>query len=594
MSLAFDFTVTIDGVDVSEFVFATGTIDYGRQGRGTAFSAPRAVFEMFLPEANPNPAPSAAYPALAKRQSVVIHVTWDGVTQWRRFTGRIQALDYSRTFVTVTATGNTVDYGRYFAGATNSFVGRAVESDSDRVAWLADGAPHALTIEGAPGRRLRQIERNSNSQELLDALVRIAADADGLLLEDRLGVPRYRTRNFTFPVRYTIPHAVVDSSDLELSTDAGDEITTVRVYYGEPSKQTGLRTFVTDVNTALNAAIGYDVREELDTDLRTIDGATGRAAQYLLQNNGGYYIPDLPLLMSACTGSEADDILDLQEGWPVTVEGLPEGWPVESLDCDVIGFTEIMHQTDYRIILHLEPSFELNDEDDSDPIYPDGSLTGYDSTGTETISGKEYRWCRWDASGFVRNHYTESAMYVELVAIARGGDGGSSSGAYGRGGDAGDGGFLDDHIDLNPGTWPVVVGDDSNDGDTVFYGVRLYRGGDGGSVGSPDGKDGGCGGGALGDRVGGAPAGDAGSGVLGQGYDGIGYAGGGVGGPATQPSPGVNSFNPGPDFDVVIGGETVTFGLDCGHGGDGDEAGGIISPAVPGSAGRLYLRYRIG
>ena len=592
MSLFFDFTVTINGVDVSEFVFATGTIDYGRQGRGTSFSAPRAVFEMYLPESNPNPAPSAAYPSLAKRQSVVIHVTWDGLTQHRRFTGRIQALDYSRTFVTVTATGNTVDYGRYFAGATNSFAGRAVESDSDRVEWLAEDAPHALTIEGSPGRRLRQIERNSNAQELLDGLVRIAANADGLLLEDRLGVPRYRTRNFTFPARYTIPHAIVDSSDLELSTDAGDEITTAVVYYGEPSKQTGLRTSVTDVNTGLNAAIGYDVRDELDTDLRTIDGATGRAAQYLLQNNGGYYIPDLPLLMSAASTGQADDILDLQEGWPVTVESLPEGWPVESLDCDVIGFTEIMHQTDYRIVLHLEPSYELNEEDDSDPIYPDGSLTGYDSTGTETISGKEFRWCRWDESGFVTNLYTESAMYLELVAIARGGDGGTSSGLYGRGGSGGDGGFLDDHIDLNPGTWPILVGDDTNDGDTVFYGTRLYRGGDGGSAASPDGKDGGCGGGGLGRRDPGPPYGDPGTGVLGQGYDGLGDASGGVGGPAT--SPGVYTFASGPDLNVEIGGETVTFGGECGGGGRGDQAGGILWPADPGQPGRLYLRYRIG
>ena len=592
MSLFFDFTVTIDGVDVSEFVFATGTIDYGRQGRGTSFSAPRAVFEMYLPEANPNPAPSADYPVLAKWQSVTIHVTWDGETQWRRFTGRIQALDYSRTFVTVTATGNTVDYAKYFAGGTSSFAGRAVESDSERVEWLAFGAPHELTIEGAPGRRLRQIERNSNSQELLDGLVRIAADADGLLLEDRLGVPRYRTRNFTFPARYTVPHAIVDSSDIELSTDAGDAVTTVHVYYGEPAKETGLRTSVSDVNSALAAVIGYGVQEELDTDLRTIDGATGMAAQYLLQHDGGNYIPDLPLLMSAASGGEADDILDLQEGWPITVESLPEGWPVESLDCDVIGFTEIMHQTDYRIILHLEPSYELNEEDDSDPIYPDGSLTGYDSTGTETIDGKELRWCRWDESGFVTNLYTESAMYLELVAIAKGGDGGQSGNAFGRGGFGGDGGFLDDHIDLNPGTWPVQVGDDSNDGDTVFYGVRLYRGGDGGSVlTGADGQDGGCGGGALGWRTGALPEGDAGTGVLGQGYDGAGNSGGGVGGPATGSG---GATAPGPDLDVEIGGETVTFGLDCGGGGNGDEAAGIISPAMPGTAGRLYLRYRIG
>ena len=591
MSLVFDWTVTIDGIDVSAFVLAAGTIDYGRQGKGNAFSAPRAMFDMLLPEANPNPAPGT-FPTLEKWQSVVIHVTWDGTTQWRRFTGRIQALDFGRFQVMVTATGNTVDYAKFPAGETHPFAPRSVEADIDRVEWLAQDAPWPLTVEGAPGRRIRQIERNSPSQPLLDALVRIAEDCNGLLLEDRLGVPHFRSRNFTFPARYTLPHAVVDTSSLALSTDAGDVVTTVRVYYGEPSTETGLQDFRSNTNSALNVTLGYDVQEELYTDLRTPEGADGRAEQYLLERGDVFYVPDVPLLMSACSGAEADDILDLQEGWPVTIETLPEGWPVSSIDCDVVGFTEVMHQTDYRIILHLEPSIELNDEDDSDPIYPDDSLTGYDATGTEEIDDKTYRWCRWDESGAVTNVFTESAMFVLLCAIAQGGNGGVGGGLFGQGGYGGAGGFINEHIDLNPGTWPVVVGDDAaNDGDTVFYGTRLYRGGDGGSTGDGSGHDGGSGGGAHHDRSGGGPSGPAGEGVLGQGYDGY-EAGGGAAGPATA------NINPGPGAVVDIGGSSQTFGVggvgtpdDRGSGGQGSS---IVQSQVDGSRGVVYLRYRIG
>lgn len=594
MSLKVDFTVTIDGVDVSEFVFAAGTIDYGRQGKDTAFSTPRAVFEMYLPEANPNPAPSGAYPALEKWQSVVIHVTRDGLTQVRRFTGRIQALDYSRFFVTVTASGNTVDYAKHYYGGTSPFAPRSVEADIDRAEWLATTAPHPLTIEGAAGRRIRQIERNTPPSPILDQLVRIADDCDGLLLEDRLGVPHFRSRNFTFPARYTIPHAIVDSSDIELSTDAGDAVTAVQAYYGEPTAATGLRNSQTAANSDLIDDLGYQVNVELETDLRTPEGALGRAEQYLLRHDGGFYLPDVTLLMAAASTGEFDDIMELQEGWPVKIETFPDGWPIEELDCDVIGFTEIMHQTDYRIILHVEPSIELNEEDDSDPIYPDGIITGYDATGTETIDSKDYRWCRWDASGFVTNSYTEAAVFIRLCAIAQGGHGGHYvGGLFNSAGHGGAGGFINEMIDLNPGTWPVLVGDDAvNDGDTVFYGTRLYRGGDGGDQGThDDGYDGGSGGGAIHDRTSGVVAAAPGEGVVGQGYDGD-AAGGGAGGPASLAAPGAG-------VTVEIGGGSQVFGtggydhapVGPGAGGNG---GWLAGAAGPGNDGVLYLRYRIG
>ena len=590
--MRYDFTVTIDGVDVSEFVFATGTIDYGKQGTGVAFQSPIARFDMLLPEANPNPAPSGAYPALAKWQSVVIHVTWDGETQWRRFTGKIQALDYSRFFVSVTAAGCTVDFQRALTEDTTPYAPRSVEIDSDRVEWLATHAPTPVTIESTGARRIRQIERNTPGEPLLDAILRVADDADGLFMEDRLGVPRYRSRNFTLPSRYTLPHAVVDSEDLTLSTDGGDALTTVRVFWGEPSQATGLQKHATgnaDPGGDLVAALDYEVAEDIYTDLATSDGALDKANQYIAQHGDLFSLPDVPLLMRAATGEQADEILDLQEGWPVTVETLPEGWPMESIDADIIGMTDIMHQGDYRIILHLGPPRDFEGVNDDDPIYPDGSLTGYDAAGTEERDDKTYRWCRWDASSFVTNHYTTAPMFVRLAAAAKGGDGGDGTGIFGHGGNGGAGGFIDEHINLNPGTWPVTVGDAGNAGDTVFFGTHLYRGGDGGDfpTSSPDGKDGGSGGGPWYNRADNTPHGDNGQGVVGQGHDASSLHGGGAGADTIS------------GVVVEIASDTFTF-CEGGHDGrtDGPGAGGVGSwtsgARSDGTDGVLYLEYRIG
>lgn len=599
MSLFVDFTVTINSVDVSGFVIAGGTIDYGVQGTGTVFAAPTARFDMLLPESNPNPVPGT-FPTLALRQPVLIHATWDGVTQSRRFTGKIVGLDFSQTRVSVSCAGNSLAYQRFPAGETNAFFPRSAEADITRVAWLADGAPTALVVEGAAARRVRQIERNSLAQPLLDALITVADDCDGFLLEDRLGVVRYRSRNFTLPARWTLPHGLVQAEDLMLSLDDGETLSTVRVFYGEPDPSNGVQRFALATDGAMASALGFDAAEEIYTDLRTPEGAQGKAIEYLSQHSGAPYLTDVPLIMSGATGAQCDDVWDLQLGWPIRVEHLPQGWPTSEVDADIVGMTEIMHQADYRVILHLGAANVREPEDDDDPIYPDGSLTGFDATGTEEIDSKSYRWCRWDCggSGFVTNVLTDVSMYVLVCAVAGGGYGGDSTGLYGAGGGGGAGGFMLEHIDLNPGTWPVVVGAGGvsgfrTGGDTAFYGTRLYGGGRGGSPGDVDGGDGGSGGGAYGDRVGGPLAGVPGTGVTGQGHDGY-QNGGGAGGAGDADGVGVSveiagslkAFAAGGARD---GGPGTSTG--AGSGGGGGWLGG--APGV-GADGVLYLRYRIG
>lgn len=595
MTLTYEWTVTIDGVDCSDLLPNAGTIDYGRQGDGSGFSAPRAEFDMFTQAGHPHYA--GAWPSLDYGQDVTIHVTWDGVTQWRRFTGRIQALDYRAESVHVTCAGNTVDYQDFLAGDRGPFAPRPVESDSDRVEWLALVAPTALTIEGAPARRVRAIERNTPASPLLPQILRVAADADGLFLEDRLGVPRYRTRNFTLPGTYTLPSGAVDWDSLTLSKDRGDRLTTVRVYYGEPDPSTGLQKYRIAVDDDALTEFGFDKQANVVTDLRTPEAADGRAAQFLLEHGDVYTMPDVSIMMSQLTGEEADDILDFQEGWLVTVESLPDGWPIDTYTGRIVGMTDIMDADDYILVLHLEAALDIDAEDDDDPIYPDGIISGYDATGTETIDDKEYRWCRWDTSGVFTVDY-DAAVYTRAVAEAGGGGGGSGFGLYGAGGPGGAGGLLNDFLDLNPGTWPITVGTGGAPGepgtDTVIYGTRLYGGGEGGTGG--DGGDGGCGGGAAYNRADYSKSGDPGEGVIGQGYDGNAGGGGTAG-------PGYANGTGGPGTVIEIGGSSQTFGV----GGNGEGSGS--SPTTPGSGGPggwighgpaagsdgvVYLRYRIG
>lgn len=601
MSRTYTWSISIAGVTIpDELIKAAGTIDYGKATRFNGFTAPRAVFELFN-ESSDLVDPPDDWPVIVKGDAVLIHVTHDGVTQWRRFTGTVTGLKVAGVGTIVTCAGKIRSYDTFPTGSTNAFVPITPEDDAARAERLADGADPALVTEGDPGRWVRMIPVNTPSTPLLDQLIRLTEDCQSKLLEDRLGAVHYRTRNFTLPSRLTFVAGSIDFDALE-QTSEDDVVNAVDVFYGEPRVSDGVQRHSHAEDAASIIAIG-ERREELSTDLQWGNGATGLAEQYLAERNGQAYIPDVPILMSALTEGQADDILDLQEGWPVRVPSLPAAFDSDSYDGDILGSTEIMHREDYRIILHLAPSIVPDEETEETPVYPDGILTGYDDTGTWTDDDdREYRWVSFTTPGtvFLTVDY-EDAVLCDVLPAAGGGGGGLATGSFsnyaGGGGGGGCPGLL--RFPINPGDWPVEIGAGGTagslvpGGDTVFYGARYYGGGRGGTAVDANGGDGGSGGGSS--NADGAPLATPGVGVPGMGGDGY-RGGGGAGTSAGGGSTG------GDGVDVTIADDTVEYGKGGPSGGtwsampntgQGGRGGSPIEAATDGDDGVLILQYRI-
>ena len=252
----------------------------------------------------------------------------------------------------------------------------------------------------APARWLREIPGPTPDTNTLDQILRIADECDANFQQDRNGVVRFRTRNFTTPPTVLIPEFITERESLNLVYDLTDVVNDVTIIFGEVHPLSQKRE---TYNTGSDLGLIGVRKQILDTSLIWYEDAVGKAVQYLDQHMPDWQLNDVTLVMNLCTGPVADDVLDLQIGWPVTIATLPPGAPMAEYDGQIIGTTEIMHETDYRMILHLAPFVNAAEEPNQDPIYPDGVITGYDSTGlvdgSGPTAGKQWRWCKWTDVG---------------------------------------------------------------------------------------------------------------------------------------------------------------------------------------------------
>lgn len=362
--LYYDVTVTIDGTDVSPFVHAGATIDYGRPTINSGYQCPRAVLT-FPAGFDPQPAPSMSWlPTVAGfwgagffiGADVQISVTWDGFTQWRRFTGRIWSIDWNSETVTITALGYTFEFEGITYGYTPPLPGvpRPIERDLERVQWLASETGVNITNEGTLGRYVTAIPAAipNNPRPLLDWLLELEASCDSLLYEDRFAVAYYRARVWSEPARYTIPAGIIRRDNIDMVLEGGEITNEVDVYYGS-----ALTNYVNDSDAGSQATIGVR-KEEISTILQYQVGAAGKARTYLSEHGEAWHAPDITAVLGLATGAQADDIFTLYEGYPVRVTPFPDNAPLYTYDASIIGITDVLHPYDYRVVLHMSPGID--------------------------------------------------------------------------------------------------------------------------------------------------------------------------------------------------------------------------------------------
>jgi hypothetical protein len=614
VSLFYDVTVTVADVDISAWVAAGATIDRGRTSTGEGFTAPQAVFDVFTALATPTGMDPDDAPALADGDEVLIHATWDGTTQWRRFTGKIQALDWSPYRYRVTAAGNSVDLAAtrvldtYGVDPTPAI---PIPPEQDipstgptlpgRVGRIADELGITINVIGTEGRWLLGIPENTPGMNALDALLDIASDCDGLLRETPLGDIDYVARIHDRAARYTIPATVVEHDTLDFNLERGLIRNSIDVYYGDIDEDTGEQPRAYALNTPSVIELGERPGDPIYTGLRFKVGAQGKGARWLTNHRRAWAASDITLVMAlAEEGDEADDILTLAEGDPVRVGPLPDGAPMTYYDADILGFTEILHQEDYRIVLHLSPGSPAAGEDDGNWIV-DGSITGGEDTGTYVVDGREWRWHAWYTAGDHDDLVVDASVTGRSLVLGGGGDGGDGhnngvSAHDGGGGGAG-AAYEDDGTYLPVGTHTVHVG--AHTAYSQLFNTRAHGGGDGGTAGN--GEDGGNGGGGSGVYSGTTLGGDKTGGSLDGGVTttttGFACADGGGG-----TSTGGNGGSAALSSDIT--GTTVVYGVGGVHGagttatpgpGDGGAGGlaGVGNPGEDGQAGAVIIAYRI-
>lgn len=610
--MKYDVTVTVAGEDISRFVVVNGTVDRGRASLGEGFTAPQAVFDVLTPYGwSTYIGDSDEFPQLDEGQEVLIHVTWDGLTQHRRFTGKIQALDYEPRWYRVTAAGNSVDLATKLVGDTTAgppFIPVPPEQDipstgptlPGRITRFADEAGVTINILGTQGRWLLGIPEHTAGVNMLEAILDIASDCDALFRETALGDLDYVARIHDRPVRYLLPDGVVDLDSIGMSLERGTIRNGIYVEYGNPDPDTGQRPRAFALNTASVVERGERFGDLISTQLRYRIGAQGKAARWLTNNDKAWAVDDVVLAMVHATGEEADGILALGEGDPVRLGPLPVGAPMTYYDADVLGFTELMHPFDYRIMAHLSPGSPAAGEDDGNWVI-DGSITGGDETGTYVKDGREWRWHKFSTPGVPILHVDEGVSVTgRSLVLGGGGDGGAGHDngilQFPGGGGASGAAREDDSAYLASGDIPVYVGDRGEY--SQFLGIRAYAGGAGGSHGP--GADGGCGGG--------------GSGRYGAIYDGGAALGGEVDGTQTTDGFACNDGDPGSNYSAGDGGSAalvsditgvnVTYGqggtggagpndgVNPGDGGDGALAGAGQFGGL-GRPGAVVVAYRI-
>ena len=380
--------VRIDGTDVGPLILEGGTIEYGRQSvfdqpgasicELTLFTydgypqAPKAWFEFGVGEYGGVSGFVDAYedtyagPVARLNLNAPVWVsattppgfveeyddTYTGA-EFRRFTGRIQAIQYDVDRIHITATDDLERWARVgILAEPDPAPDTSDQTDVDRVEWLADQtpAPTTLHVRGTGYAVLTEIAAEDYPICLLDALQAIAADCDAVVYCDREGRVTYRTygdREHLDPGP-TIPPEIVEWDSVSMELNLGMVENVVRVEYGAADARDAVTRTDSDSVDLYGPRVGY-----YETQLLNYGDADIHARKIAASLSAAWDMPDATLLMNLATNAQVEDLMALDIGDVVTFDTLPSGAPVTSICTEILGYTEYLSADEWAIDLHL-------------------------------------------------------------------------------------------------------------------------------------------------------------------------------------------------------------------------------------------------
>jgi hypothetical protein len=390
----FTWDVSIDGTNVAVLVPETGTIEYGRTSVFDQPALPVAVIDLVpivgsdlatvWPEfalgggvgtsgftdtySDLYAGPSSRL--LLNAPVVITATTPSGFTDTyadtysgidlTRFTGVIQAIDYSPDAVRLTCLPTVESWSRIEVAGTDDTTPIPEESDIARVTRLCDEARVTITTHGTAGPTLLEVPVNTTPTPLLTQLQQIARDARGLVTCDRDGAVHYYTVNSTLlgldaGDAVTLPAAITLHDPLTMSLDLGTVRTRVIVEYGYADVDTNVRPTVTAENIPQAAQYGW---REYRVTVQLLDEADAQAhADALLASlDSAWTLPAAVAALNEATEAQAADVAALDVGQWLTLPTLPLDAPEEDYASPILGYTESLSATDWQISYHLAPS----------------------------------------------------------------------------------------------------------------------------------------------------------------------------------------------------------------------------------------------
>jgi chitodextrinase len=386
----FGIGVRIDGHDVGLLVLAGGTIDYGRSTVFEQPGAPTCHLTLFTQQGYPqNPAawfdygvgtwgdPSHFVPthdtddtyagprnalyvgapvwvsATTSSHFVPTHDTDDiyAGSEFRRFTGKVDAIEYGYYAVDVVCSGTLEEWARVgIVEPPTTPIGGAADSVVAADLATLTPSPTVLHIQGDPGPGMIEYVSADYPLCLLPTLQQIADDADALLYQNREGNVTYRTRNWAPPIEYTVPSGIIDAETLAMTLELGDMQNSVMVECG-----TSVPRAMGMSDDAASIA-QYGLRAGLyTTALADNFDASAHAATIIIRTAPAWHMPDLDLHMNLATDRDVFDICQLEQGVWVIVNDLPTGAPVPYYTAHVLGWTEDLSSNEWVITMHLAP-----------------------------------------------------------------------------------------------------------------------------------------------------------------------------------------------------------------------------------------------